>query len=225
MTTWSLFFERRPTVPKETFFNLPKDKRNLIISAAVDEFSKAGYNTASINQICKKSNIPKGSFYQYFTDKLDLYVYIMTLAIEEKIKFFSSAIAEFHALTLLEQFRLLFLKGLEFAKKHPQYAALADQFSKEDNESAKSAVIKEGEKQSESLFMQMIDNAKTKGEIDSKVDSLALCLLLQSLNSTVDKYMIGKFGNISYEHNQEDINNFVDSLLDIIFNGIQKKSD
>jgi len=130
----------------------------------------------------------------------------MTLTIEEKIKFFSSAIAEFHTLTFLEQFRLLFSK-VWICKKHPQYAALADQFSKEDNESVKSAVIKEGDKQAESLFMQMIHNAKTKGEIDSKVDSLALCLLLQSLNSAVNKYMIGKFGGISYEYNQEDINN------------------
>lgn len=103
-------------MPKETFFNLPRDKRNLIISAAIEEFSKADYNTASINQICKKSNIPKGSFYQYFTDKLDLYVYIMTIAIEEKIKFFSDVISEFPTLTLLEQICLLFLKGLEFAK-------------------------------------------------------------------------------------------------------------
>jgi len=71
--------------------------------------------------------------------------------------------------------------------------------------------------------MQMIHNAKTKGEIDSKVDSLALCLLLQSLNSAVNKYMIGKFGGISYEYNQEDINNFVDSLLDIIFSGFRIK--
>jgi len=116
-----------------------------------------------------------------------------------------------------------FSQGLEFAKKHPQYAALADQFSKEDNESVKSAVIKEGDKQAESLFMQMIHNAKTKGEIDSKVDSLALCLLLQSLNSAVNKYMIGKFGGISYEYNQEDINNFVDSLLDIILAGFRIK--
>ena len=74
-------------MPKETFFNLPDDKRSLIINAAMEEFSKAGYNTASINQICKNSAIPKGSFYQYFTDKLDLYVYIMTLAIEEKSGF------------------------------------------------------------------------------------------------------------------------------------------
>ena len=212
-------------MPKETFFNLPDDKRNLIISAAMDEFSKADYNTASINQICKKSNIPKGSFYQYFTDKLDLYVYIMTLAIEEKIKFFSDVISEFPTLTLLEQIRLLFLKGLEFAKKHPQYAALAEQFTKENDESVKSAVIKEGEKQSEALFIQMIDNAKAKGEIDEKVDSAALSILLQSLNSAINRYMLDKLGNTRYEDNQEDINYFVDSLLNIIFFGIQNKND
>jgi len=89
MTTWSPSSERRFAMPKETFFNLPKDKRNLIISAAMDEFSKAGYNTASINQICKKSNIPKGSFYQYFNRQAgSIRLYIMTLTIEEKIKFF-----------------------------------------------------------------------------------------------------------------------------------------
>ena len=212
-------------MPQDTFFNLPEDKRNLIISSAVDEFSKAGYNTASINQICKKSNIAKGSFYQYFKDKLDLYVYIMTLAIKEKVNFFSTAIEESHNLTFIEQFRLLFLKGIEFAKKHPQYAALGEQFSKENDESAKSAVIKEGDKQSEVLFIQMIENAKTKGEIDSSVDSLALSMLLQSLTGAVNKYMLNKFGNIGYEYNEDDVNNFADSLLHILFNGIRNNSN
>ena len=211
-------------MPKETFFNLPNDKRNLIISAALNEFARANYDTDSINQICKQANIAKGSFYQYFTDKLDLYVYIMTLAIEEKIKFFTTVIEEFSSLTLLEQFRLLFLKGLEFSKEHPQYAALGEQFSKENNELAKSAVIEEGHRQAEALFLQMIQNAKNKGEIDREVDSLALSLLLQALNSAVNKYMLNKFGNSDYEHNEEDINSFVDSLLNIIFYGIQKKT-
>ena len=141
-------------MPQATFFNLPDDKKILIIAAALDEFSSASYDTASINQICKKSNIAKGSFYQYFTDKMDLYVYIMTLAIEKKIKFFSSVLTEFDTLSLLEQFRLLFLKGIEFAKDYPQYAALGEQFSKENNELAKSSVIKEGDKQSETLFIR-----------------------------------------------------------------------
>jgi TetR/AcrR family transcriptional regulator len=212
-------------MPKKTFLNLPDDKRNLVISAAVHEFSKNNYNTASINQICKNSNIPKGSFYQYFTDKLDLYVYIMTLAIKEKIRFFSAVTEEFNTLTLLEQFRLLFLKGMEFAGKHPLYAALGEQFSRENDESAKSAVIKEGEKLSESLFIQMIENAKKKGEINRSVDSFALSLLLQSLNNAVNKYMLNKFGNVNYEHNEEDINSFVDSLLGIIYYGIRNKNE
>ncbi len=56
------------------------------------------------------------------------------------------------------------------------------QFSKENNQLAKSSIIKEGDKQSETLFIQMIDQAKSKGEIDSIVDSLALSMILQSLN-------------------------------------------
>ncbi len=212
-------------MPQATFFNLPDDKKNLIIAAALDEFSSASYDTASINQICKKSNIAKGSFYQYFTDKMDLYVYIMTLAIEEKIKFFSSVLTEFDTLSLLEQFRLLFLKGIEFAKDYPQYAALGEQFSKENNELAKSSVIKEGDKQSETLFIQMIDQAKSKGEIDSRVDSLALNMILQSLNNTVNEYMLDKYENVRYEDYEEDVNNFVDSLLTIIFKGIQNNNN
>jgi len=210
-------------MPKETFFNLPDDKRNLVISAAIQEFSKASYKTASINQICKNSNIAKGSFYQYFADKLDLYVYVMSLAIQEKIRFFSAVIEEFDSLALSEQIRLLFRKGLEFAEKHPQYAALAERFSKETDESARSAVIKEGDRQSESLYIQMIQNAKAKDEIDSRVDPLALSLLLQSLVGAVNQYMFSKLGNARYENVEKEVNSFVDSLLDIIFNGIRNK--
>lgn len=211
-------------MPRETFFNLPEDKRNVIISAAMDEFSKTDYRSASTNQICKKAGIPKGSLYQYFTDKLDLYVYIMFLAIEEKVKFFSSALEEFSVLTLADQLRLLFTKGMEFAQKHPLYAALGEQFSRETDESVKSAIIKEGDKQAESLFMQMIQNAKEKGEIDDKTDSVALCLLLKSLNGAVSEYMLNRSGNDGYEYCEEAFYTLVDSLLRIIFNGVSRKA-
>lgn len=218
-------YRKGELMPKDTFFNLPDVKSNLIILAAVEEFSRASFTAASINQICRRANIPKGSFYQYFRDKLDLYVYIMKLAIEEKIRLFSSVIDDFSTLTLPEQVRLLFLKGVEFANRHPDYAALGEQFSKESDESAKAAVIKEGGRLSESLFLQMIDNAKSKGEIDNRVDSLALSLLLKSLNSAVNEYMLEKFGGAGYEENREEIDGFVDSLLNIVFNGIRSGKD
>lgn len=210
-------------MPNQSFFNLSEDKRNLITSVALEEFSTANYDTASINQICRKSDIAKGSLYQYFTDKLDLYAYVMTLAIEAKITFFSAILDQFKTLTLMEQIHLLFMKGIEFAKDYPQYAALGEQFSKENNEAAKSAVIKEGEKQSESLFIQMIEHVKSKGEIDSDVDTFALSMMLQSLNKAVNEYMLNKFGDISYKHFDEEANKLVNSLLSIIFNGIKNR--
>ncbi len=208
-------------MPNPAFFNLSEEKRNLIISVAIDEFSSSNYDTASINQICKKSNIAKGSFYQYFTDKLDLYTFIMTLAIKSKVSFFTVILEDFKTLTLLEQIRLLFIKGIEFAKENPQYAALGEQFSKESNENAKLAVIKEGEKQSEMVFVQMIEHAKLKGEISSKVDTLALSMMLQSVNKTVNDYIQDKFDSINHTDYSEATNSLVDSLLNIIYNGIK----
>ena len=208
-------------MPNPAFFNLSEEKRNLIISVAIDEFSSSNYDTASINQICKKSNIAKGSFYQYFTDKLDLYTFIMTLAIKSKVSFFTVILEDFKTLTLLEQIRLLFIKGIEFAKENPQYAALGEQFSKESNENAKLAVIKEGEKQSEMVFVQMIEHAKLKGEISSNVDTLALSMMLQSVNKTVNDYIQDKFDSINHTDYSEATNSLVDSLLNIIYNGIK----
>jgi len=210
-------------VPNPSFFNLSEDRRNLITLVALEEFSTASYDTASINRICKKSNIAKGSFYQYFIDKLDLYAYVMTLAIEAKIAFFSASLNQFETLTLQEQIHLLFTKGIEFAKAYPQYASLGEQFSKENNETARLAVIKEGDKQAESLFIQMIDHAKSKGEVDKNIDTFALSMMLQSLNKAVNAYMLNKFGDISHKHFDEEVHQFVNSLLYILFRGIENR--
>ena len=205
-------------MPKATFFNLPSEKRELIISAATQVFSAERYNAASINQICRKAGIAKGSFYQYFDNKLDLYVYIMKSAIQAKVRFFSDAVDEFNSLSLSEQFKLLFVKGAEFAKAQPLYAALGEQFLIENDEAAKAAVIKEGDMQAQSLLITMIQNAKAKGEIDNGVDELALSILLQSVSDAVSK-----LGNMGSESSAEDINSLVDSLISIVYNGIRKR--
>ena len=57
---------------KRTFYNLPEQKRQRIIDAIVEEFSSSSTEKVSINRIVKAANISRGSFYQYFDDKVDL---------------------------------------------------------------------------------------------------------------------------------------------------------
>ncbi len=63
-------------MPKSTFFNLSEEKRQRIINATIDEFIENSYENVLITNIAKRSSIPVGSFYQYFYDKDDLYLYL-----------------------------------------------------------------------------------------------------------------------------------------------------
>ena len=60
-------------MPKKTFYNLPEEKRNKIIEAAKEEFSRVPVHEASIKNIVENSGIARGSFYQYFDSKEDLF--------------------------------------------------------------------------------------------------------------------------------------------------------
>ena len=59
-------------MPKITFFNLPDEKRQLILDIAIDEFAENDFANVSISRIVARAGIAKGSFYQYFEDKDDL---------------------------------------------------------------------------------------------------------------------------------------------------------
>ena len=61
-------------MPTDTFFRLPEEKRARIMDSAWSEFTAVPYAEASINRIVQTSRIPRGSFYQYFEDKNDLFL-------------------------------------------------------------------------------------------------------------------------------------------------------
>ncbi len=65
-------------MPKDTFFRLPEEKKQRIIDAASLEFRRVPYGETSINRIIKAADIPRGSFYQYFEDKQDLFLYLLS---------------------------------------------------------------------------------------------------------------------------------------------------
>ena len=57
---------------KNTFYNLPYEKRKRITDAVINEFMERPNEKVSINRIIKTAEISRGSFYQYFDDKVDL---------------------------------------------------------------------------------------------------------------------------------------------------------
>lgn len=69
-------------MPKDLFFTIHEEKKTRIIEAAIKEFSLQLYEKASINQIIKEADISRGSFYQYFEDKEDLYFFLIETVVK-----------------------------------------------------------------------------------------------------------------------------------------------
>lgn len=78
----------------ETFLRLPEEKRNRFLDAAWEEFTVVPYAKASINQIVRRAGIPRGSFYQYFEDKSDLFNYLMENVRDQVVDLFHNILRE-----------------------------------------------------------------------------------------------------------------------------------
>lgn len=56
-------------MPKQTFLNLPEEKRKLITDTLIKYFSQKPYHEVDISDIAKECKVAKGSMYQYFENK------------------------------------------------------------------------------------------------------------------------------------------------------------
>ena len=68
------------------FDRLNPEKKERIINAALKEFAQNGYEKASTNEIIKEAEIAKGSLFNYFNSKKELYLFLLdyvTKIIEE----------------------------------------------------------------------------------------------------------------------------------------------
>lgn len=130
-------------LPKLTFFNLPENKRETLINAAKKEFSRVPLYDASIANIVKAADIPRGSFYQYFEDKEDAYFYLLNeLAKKEKGQFVSrlhhnegdifQTVIDYFQWVLKEEDHLQFMKNALLNMTHKIENTFARIFS--DNE-------------------------------------------------------------------------------------------
>ena len=62
------------------FANLDVDTRFRILETAAEEFAARGFEGVSLNQLIDRLEMSKGSFYNYFDDKADLFTTVADLA-------------------------------------------------------------------------------------------------------------------------------------------------
>lgn len=100
------------------FFNLPVEKQNVIIDAALKTFGTNGYKKTSVSDIASAAGISKAMIFHYFGTKKALYLYLIelcgnTIMNEVNEKFDNSIKDFFDRITLSSEIEISVMK------KHP----------------------------------------------------------------------------------------------------------
>lgn len=93
-----------------------------ILAAALIEFGEKGYEAASINAICGKSQVPKGLLYHNFKGKDDLYLHCVALCYNQMMKYLGSQ--ELACRNAQEGIKILLASRQKFFAGHPHHAGL-----------------------------------------------------------------------------------------------------
>lgn len=93
--------------------------RQRILDAAVGEFSRKGYDGASLTAFCTEHGISKGIVYHHFRDKNELYLLCVRRCFTDLTAYLTEAMADAQG-TAEERMQVFFQYWLRFFAEHPQ---------------------------------------------------------------------------------------------------------
>lgn len=178
-------------MPKQTFLNLPEEKRNTIISAAIDEFAEYGLENASTNRIVANSGISKGSFYQYFEDKQDVFTYLLTVLEQQKMEYFDDKRPPSTNMDTFEYFRWMIKTGLEFTSAHPHLTQAISRvmFGEGLYYGKNFTYVRE---RTILGLRALIEQAIERGEVDPSVDVDLAVMVMDTWSNAISTYVLNE---------------------------------
>lgn len=205
-------------MPTDTFFNLSAEKRDKILDAAFAEFSTYTYEQSSIANIIKKAGIPRGSFYQYFEDKKDLYKYILEIIGQQKYEMLLPMLHQKKELGFYETLRELFKIGAKFFIEQPRLARIGELFMNDLNYEIRKEIYGENVPKGVLFYQELLKEGIENGEIDPDIDLELIAELLVSMgNVTLEHYLQKKRLD-----DLDDIMGEYEKMLKFIKDGIGK---
>ncbi|WP_204417291.1 TetR family transcriptional regulator [Bacillus tianshenii] len=150
------------------------DKKQIIKEAAAKSFSMFGYKATTMDQVAKIANVGKGTIYNFYSNKEELFGEIVSTIICEMRDVADRAIAP--ELTFYENAHRALVRILEFRKEHKLTVKLIQE-EKELGTPIVKEELQKVEKVIVAYIQDKIETAISKGEIipcDSEVTAFLM---------------------------------------------------
>lgn len=187
MTTQSYICDHQVTfMPKQTFYNLKAEKRKRITNAFLREFAVQSYDDASLTDVVHELGIAKGSMYQYFEDKLDLYLYLIQEATAVKMQYVGAVQREDHP-DYWSFYKTLFEQGFQFDRDEPLYSHFLHNLGENLNSPSVKHLYDDMMQQAVAAFEEMVKYEIKAGHFRKDISIPSMAFTLYKLGVSIQE--------------------------------------
>ena len=182
------------------------DRKEQLITAALEEFINKDYEKASLNTIIKNANLSKGVFYYHFKNKEALYIALLEDATRKKWEYINNKTAtrDYNAMDIFDRFIYQAETSIRFAYEFPQYHQLGRMFLKEKGNPIYWTALKQIKSPGTDVLDEMIQIAYQKGEISNQYPIDFTIKLL--------RHLFQEFESIFVQEIDDDLQRIIDML-------------
>lgn len=182
-----------------TFQNLSPEKRERFINAALEEFATHDFNSASITTIVKKLGIAKGSVYQYFENKLELWLYLKKHCETIKVGYVKSVKRSDYS-DFWKYYRAMYANGINFDLEAPLCSLFLYRVGFKESSEQVLPYLSDWKKQANTLFIQLIEAEKKSGAFNKKKSTAIMAHFMVTMSLSIAELLQKNYG-VDFEKN------------------------
>jgi TetR/AcrR family transcriptional regulator len=166
-------------MPRDTFNKISEEKRERVLREAAWLFAEKGYVQADMAALASRAGVSKGSLYDYFDNKEDLYLHVCRDGLQRSRK---AVYGEINPdWDLYEQVKHIFRRGAAFAQSNPEYVALYLNFASAGMGHFAEQLSLEVEEYTAGHLKKLIRDGIDKGLIRPDIDVNLTAFIINSL--------------------------------------------
>ncbi|HMP51360.1 MAG TPA: TetR/AcrR family transcriptional regulator [Candidatus Melainabacteria bacterium] len=189
-------------MPRPRFKKLDKEKQQLILDVASEEFAAHGFENASYNAIIEKCKLSKGVMYYYFDDKLDLFQTILSEANQSYLEYIGHWKSCSNKDEFWAQIKEIFYQSMAFFEEDPRAARLVAMSMKHPE--ILSRTYEQLEAISSSWFIRVISEGQELGAVRDDIPMDYLLRLIFGMGQASDQWMLSKWQESSLSDLMKD---------------------
>jgi AcrR family transcriptional regulator len=208
-----------------TFANLPTEKKEKFIQVALEEFAANDFQSASITAIVKQLGIAKGSVYQYFENKLELWLFLKQHCETVKLSYIKSIKRSDYKI-FWSYYRAMFANGINFDLENPLCSQFLYRVGFKESSPQVMPYLDTWKKQAYQMFIQLIKAEKKTGAFGKGNSTEVMAHFMVSMSMSIadllqDKYHVDFDKNIRtgkplFGANAKQLMKAVDELIKLL---------